>query len=321
MLSHFLTIADLTPDDFGRLIQTASRLKDDWRRGRGKPLLHDKTLGMIFQKPSLRTRVSFDMAMLQLGGHALYLSPQEVGLGERESVADVARVLSRYVDAIMARVFAHAHVVELARNSRVPVINGLSDREHPCQALADLFTVYEKQGRLKGLKLAFVGDGNNVARSLMLGCALSGMEFAIAAPSGYQLDGEDVARASALAEQTGGKISLVEDPAFAAQDADVLYTDVWASMGQEEEAAQRAKVFPPYQLNAGLVARADPDVMVMHCLPAHRGQEITDEVIDGSHSVVFLQAENRMHAQKAALVELLSPDSLRHPRGSRKKKR
>jgi ornithine carbamoyltransferase len=321
MLSHFLTIADLTPDEFGRLIQTAAQLKNAWRRGKGKPLLQGKTLGMIFQKPSLRTRVSFDMAMLQLGGHALYLSPQEVGLGQRESVGDVARVLSRYVDAIMARVFAHAHAQELARNSRVPVINGLSDREHPCQALADLFTVYEKRGKLNGLKLAYVGDGNNVARSLMLGCALSGMNFTIAAPPGYQLNDDSIARASVLAEQTGGKISLVEDPIAAVQGADVIYTDVWASMGQEEEAALRARIFPPYQVNAALVARASPDVMVMHCLPAHRGQEITDEVIDGPHSVVFPQAENRMHAQKAILVELLKPGPVKISRGSRKNKR
>jgi ornithine carbamoyltransferase len=317
MPSHFLAIADLSPDEFRQLIQTASQLKNAWQRGKGKPLLENKTLGMIFQKPSLRTRVSFDMAMLQLGGHALYLSPQEIGLGQRESIADVARVLSRYVDAIMARVFSHAQVEELARYSRVPVVNGLSDREHPCQALADLFTVYEKRGDLQGSKLAYVGDGNNVARSLMFGCALSGMEFAIAAPRGYQLDDESVVRASALAEQTGGAISLLEDPALASQDADVLYTDVWASMGQEEETALRAKVFPPYQLNGALVARAKPDVIAMHCLPAHRGQEITDEVIDGPHSVVFDQAENRMHAQKAVLVELLTPSSIRTSRRRR----
>ena len=311
MLSHFLAIADLTPGEFNQLLLVASQLKRDWRRGKPKPLLENKTLGMIFQKPSLRTRVSFDMAMLQLGGHALYLSPQEIGLGQRESIADVARVLSRYVDAVMARVFAHAHVEELARNSRVPVVNGLSDREHPCQALSDLFTVFEKRGNLNGLRLAYVGDGNNVAKSLMYSCALSGMEFAIAAPPGYQLNDVDVNRASAAAERTGGKVSLSEDPAQAAHHADVLYTDVWASMGQEDETAARASIFPPYQLNAALVAQAKPDVLVMHCLPAHRGQEITDEVIDGPHSIVFDQAENRMHAQKAILVQLLNPRPVR----------
>jgi ornithine carbamoyltransferase len=306
MLSHFLAVADLSPDEFNQLLETAARLKKDWRRGKSKPLLENKTLGMVFQKPSLRTRVSFDMAMLQLGGHALYLSPQEIGLGQRESVADVARVLSHYVDIIMARVFAHAHVEELARYSRVPVINGLSDSEHPCQALADLFTIFEKRGALKGLKLAYVGDGNNVAKSLMYASALAGMEFAIASPPGYQLREADVKRASAISERTGGKIGLFKDASLAAHDADALYTDVWASMGQEEEASVRAGIFPPYQLNSGLVALASPDVLVMHCLPAHRGQEITDDVIDGPHSVVFDQAENRMHAQKGILVELLS---------------
>ena len=319
MLCDYLAVGDLTPAEFNGLIETAAQLKKDWRRGKVKPLLENKTLGMIFQKPSLRTRVSFDMAMLQLGGHALYLSPQEIGLGQRESIADVARVMAGYVDAIMARVFAHAHVTELAHYSSKPVVNGLSDYEHPCQALADLFTVYEKKGDLKGLKLAFVGDGNNVARSLMLACALTGMEFAIAAPPGYQLDDESVAHASALAKQTGGKIQLLESPQVAAQQADVLYTDVWASMGQEQEAQQRAQVFPPYQLNAALVACAKPDVIVMHCLPAHRGSEITDDVIDGPHSVVFDQAENRMHAQKAILVELLNPQGVKRST-SRKKK-
>jgi ornithine carbamoyltransferase len=317
MVAHFLAIADLTPDQFEQLLQTAAQLKKAWHHGSPKPLLENKTLGMIFQKPSLRTRVSFDTAMLQLGGHALYLSPQEIGLGQRESIADVARVLSRYVDVIMARVFAHAHVEELARYSQVPVINGLSDKEHPCQALADLFTVFEKRGALRGLKLAFVGDGNNVAKSLMYACMLSGMEFAIATPAGYQLGEEEVDRASAVAKRTGGRISLFEDPARAARDADVLYTDVWASMGQEEEAAARARIFPPYQINSQLVALAKPDVLVMHCLPAHRGMEITDEVIDGSHSVVFDQAENRMHSQKAILVELLNPGAVT----KRKKKR
>ncbi|MGB8644669.1 MAG: ornithine carbamoyltransferase [Anaerolineae bacterium] len=307
MLKHYLAIANSSPDEFNQLLRTAADLKTAWRQGKDQPLLARKTLAMVFQKPSLRTRVSFDMAMIQLGGQALYLSPQEIGLGQRESVADVSRVLSRYVDAIMARVFAHKHVEELAQYSRVPVINGLSDLEHPCQALADLFTVYEKRGNLKGLKLAFLGDSNNVSRSLMLACALTGMDFAIAAPPGYQFKDESVTQARVLAQQTGSKIELLEDPRAAAQDADVLYTDVWASMGQEEETAQRAKVFPPYQLNRALLDYARPDALVLHCLPAHRGSEITDEVIDGPHSVVFDQAENRMHAQKAILVELLNP--------------
>jgi ornithine carbamoyltransferase len=307
-MEHFLTIVELTSEDFHHLLQLAVRLKKDWRRGRAKPLLQNKTLGMIFQKPSLRTRVSFDLAMLQLGGHALYLSPNEIGLGQRESTADVARVLSRYVDAIMARVFAHQDIMDLAQFSRVPVINGLSDREHPCQALGDLLTVYEHKGDLRGLKLVFLGDGNNVARSLMFACALTGMEFAIASPPGYQLNDESVTQASGIAEKTGGRISLLQDPLRAAEDADVLYTDVWASMGQEREAQLRAQIFPPYQINQALVERAKPDVVVMHCLPAHRGAEITDEVMDGEHSAVFDQAENRMHAQKAVLVEVLNPE-------------
>lgn len=307
VLTHFLSISELSPDDLGRLLRTAAQLKDEWRLGKSKRLLESKTLGMIFEKPSLRTRVSFDMAMLQLGGHALYLSPQEIGLGQRESVPDVARVLSGYVDAIMARVFSHTHIEELARSARVPVINGLSDREHPCQALADLFTVLEKKHRLHGLKMAFVGDGNNVAKSLMYACALSGMDFAIATPPGYELAKYNIDQAASMAAAMGGSINVNVDPAIAVQGADVLYTDVWASMGQENEAAERGKIFPPYQLNGALLARAKPDAIVMHCLPAHRGQEITDEVIDGPHSVVFDQAENRMHAQKAVLVELLAP--------------
>lgn len=305
MLTHFVAIADLTPSDFARLIKLAAVLKKNTRSNRS--LLSDQVLGMIFQKPSLRTRVSFDVAMLQLGGHALYLSPQEIGLGQRESVADVARVVSRYVNCIMARVFEHAHVIGLADYSNVPVINGLSDLEHPCQALADLFTVYEHRGKLKGLKLAFLGDANNVARSLMFACALSGMHFVCASPNGYAMDEASLHRAEQMVALTGGSVDMTEDPAQAARDADVLYTDVWASMGQESEQALRAAIFPPYQLNALRLGDAKPDALVMHCLPAHRGMEITDELLDGPNSVVFDQAENRMHAQKAVLVELMNP--------------
>lgn len=305
-MEHFLTIAELSPRQLKGLLSLAKRTKDEWKAKGNRPRLKNKTLGMIFQKPSLRTRVSFDMAMLQLGGQALYLSPQEIGLGQRESVADVARVVSRYVDGIMARVFAHAHVQELARHSSVPVINGLSDWEHPCQALGDMFTVFERRPRLKGLRIAFFGDGNNVARSLMFACALVGCEFVIASPEGYTLDELSVQAARRIGDKTGGRVHLLRDPAQAAQEADVLYTDVWASMGQESEAAERARVFPPYQVNAALLARANHNAIVMHCLPAHRGMEITDDVMDGPHSVVFDQAENRMHAQKAVLIELMS---------------
>jgi ornithine carbamoyltransferase len=305
-MKHYLAMAELAPRELEQLLTLARKLKTEWKRGGNKPLLKNKTLGMIFQKPSLRTRVSFDMAMLHLGGQALYLSPNEIGLGQRESIADVARVLSRYVDVIMARVFAHSHVVELAEYSRVPVINGLSDHEHPCQALADVLTISEHCGKLKGLKVAFLGDGNNVARSLMFACALSGAHFVCASPPEYALDKPSVAHARTLAQQTGGSVELFVDPKAAARDADVLYTDTWASMGQEAEAATRANIFPPYQVNAALVKLAKPTVIVMHCLPAHRGQEITDEVMDGPHSVVFDQAENRLHAQKAILVTLLT---------------
>jgi ornithine carbamoyltransferase len=302
-MKHFLAIADLTPAELAQYLSVAKKLKAEWRRGGNKPILKNKTLGMVFQKPSLRTRVSFDMGMLHLGGHALYLSPNEIGLGQRESIADVSRVLSRYVDGIMARVFAHAHVVELATYASVPVINGLSDQEHPCQALADVLTIVEHLGKVKDLKVVFFGDGNNVARSLMYACALGGARFVCASPHGYALDDASVD----LARQMGGDVTLTKDPQAAARDADVLYTDVWASMGQEEEAAERARIFPPYQLNTALVALAKPKSIVLHCLPAHRGAEITDEVADGPHSALFDQAENRMHAQKAVLATLMAP--------------
>jgi ornithine carbamoyltransferase len=308
-MNHFLTLGDLTPDQFMRLLDLAIKLKTELgKKGRNKPLLEGKTLGMIFQKPSLRTRVSFDMAMLQLGGHALYLSPNEISLGKRESVADVARVLSRYVDGIEARVFAHADVVELAKYSRVPVVNGLSDYSHPCQGAADLLTIYERFGKLEELKVTCIGDGNNVATSLAFGCALTGAHFVIASPEGYEMNEAVVAKANEMARSTGSTITLLRDPVEAVRDADVVYTDVWTSMGQEEETERRLKAFAPaYQVNADLVRHAARGYIVMHCLPAHRGQEITDEVCDDEkHSALWDQAENRMHAQKAILVELLA---------------
>ena len=304
-MKHLLSIADLSADEVWQILNLARELKEEWREGGNKPILKGKTLGMIFQKPSLRTRVSFEMGMIHLGGQALYLSPAEIKLGVRESVADVARVLSRYVDGIMARVFAHRHIEELAAYSRVPVINGLSDYNHPCQALSDLFTIWEKRGELKGVKLAYVGDGNNVAASLLFAAAKVGMDIALASPEGYELGDDVVKLGREFAAQSGSKIKLLTDPAAAVRGADVIYTDVWVSMGQEEETEKRLKDFVPYQVNAALVAQAKPDVMVMHCLPAHRGQEITDEVADGPHSVLFDQAENRMHAQKAILALLM----------------
>jgi len=308
-MNHLLTLGDLDPDEFMGLLDLAVKLKKELRKkGRNKPRLEGQTLGMIFQKPSLRTRVSFDMAMIQLGGQALYLSPNEISLGKRESVADVARVLSRYVDGIEARVFAHADVVELAQYSRVPVVNGLSDYSHPCQGAADLLTIYERFGKLEGLKVTFVGDGNNVATSLAFGCALTGAHFVLASPEGYDLSAAVAVKATEMGKATGSTITTLRDPFEAVRDADVIYTDVWTSMGQEEETEKRLRAFAPtYQVNAELVSHAAPGYIVMHCLPAHRGQEITDEVCDDpEHSALWDQAENRMHAQKAILVELMA---------------
>jgi ornithine carbamoyltransferase len=302
----FIALSDIPTEELWRLLQLARDLKAEWQAGGNRPLLKGKALGMIFQKPSLRTRVSFEMGMLHLGGNALYLSPNEIGLGGRESVADVARVLSGYVQGIMARVFSHDHVVQLARYSRVPVINGLSDYNHPCQAFSDFFTIWEKLGRLEGVKLAFVGDGNNVATSLLLGGAKLGMDVRIGTPPGYELKDKVVSLARQLAKQSGATVTTTNDPVAAVAGADVIYTDVWASMGQEAEKAQRAATFPPYQVNSRLLAAAGSGAIVMHCLPAHRGDEITDEVADGPQSALFDQAENRMHAQKALLADLLA---------------
>ena len=303
---HLISVADLSPRDVQRVVDVALQTKN----GQSVSILGGKTLALLFEKPSLRTRVSFDVAMQQLGGHALYLSPAEVGLGEREPVADVARVLSRYVDAIAARTFKHETVEELARWADVPVINALSDGEHPCQALADLLTIYEKKDRWRGLVLAFVGDGNNVARSLMLGSAMVGMEFRIASPQGYCVSRALVDKAESLAAASGAAVVCVESPQEAVRGADVVYTDVWASMGQEKEQVERRRAFSGYQVNAELLALASPDAIVMHDLPAHRGEEIADEVIEGPQSVVFDQAENRLHAQKAVLALILGGEGV-----------
>ncbi|MBN1246819.1 MAG: ornithine carbamoyltransferase [Anaerolineae bacterium] len=301
-MKHFLTLADLDPKTMRAILDLAVQIKQAWRDGGNKPYLQGKVLGMIFQKPSLRTRVSFDVAMLQLGGNALYLSPDEIQLGKRESVADVARVVSRYVNVVMARVFGHYDVVELAKYASVPIINGLSDFAHPCQGMADFLTILEHKGDFAGRKLAYLGDGNNVSTSLLFGAALLGMDFTIATPRGYELHPATWAIGERLAAQTGATITATYDPAEAATGADVIYTDTWASMGQEAEAEKRRRVFPPFQVNDDKLALAKDDVIVMHCLPAHRGEEITDAVADGPHSVLFDQAENRLHAQKAILV-------------------
>ena len=306
MKTDLLVLADLTPQALSDLLALARRLKAEWAAGGNEPILGGRTLAMIFQKPSLRTRVSFEMGMRHLGGHAIYLGPDEISLGKRESVADVARVLSRYVDGIMARVHAHDHVVQLARWASIPVINGLSDYNHPCQGLTDLLTIQEKLGRLAGVRLAYVGDGNNVLTSLLFGGALTGMEVVAATPAGYAPSKTVLAKALNIATQTGATLRVTADPTEAVAGADVVYTDTWTSMGQEAEAEARRQAFAGFQVNVALLAGATPDVGVMHCLPAHRGVEITDEVADGPHSWLFDQAENRLHAQKAVLVELLA---------------
>ncbi len=301
--TDLLEIAQLGKVEIDAIFETTRMLKEVVPPERQRGILEGRTLAMIFEKPSLRTRVSFETGIFQLGGHGIYLSPNDIGLGKRESVADVARTLDRMCDIIMARVFEHEKVIELAKYSRVPVINALSDLEHPCQALADLYTVKEKKDDLAGLKLAFIGDGNNVAHSLMLLCAKVGMNFAIACPEGYE-PAEDVLVSARSAIQPGTSVEVVRDPREAADGADVIYTDVWASMGQEDEAEKRAKAFADYQVNSALMACAKPDAIFMHCLPAHRGSEVTDDVVDSPQSVVFDEAENRLHVQKAVMALL-----------------
>jgi len=303
-MKHFLDISEHSPDELQDLLDLAIRLKKEYFSSGNIPLFKGKVLGMIFQKPSLRTRVSFDMAMRHMGGDALYLSPDEIGLGKRESIADVSRVLSGYVQAIMARVFEHAHILELAKWSTIPVINGLSDYSHPCQAMADALTIEEKFGKAKGLNVAFVGDGNNVAVSLMQISVKLGWNFSIANPEGYDMPTGSVEQAKTAALKSKSNLTFLRDPYKAVLNAQVIYTDTWTSMGQEQETARREAVFPPYQVNEQLVHEADKDVIVMHCLPAHRNHELTDEVADGPHSVIFKQAHNRLHAQKAVLARL-----------------
>jgi ornithine carbamoyltransferase len=298
-----LSVVDLGSDEAEQLIEQALVMK----QGGMRCLLPWRSVALLFEKPSLRTRVSFDLAVTQLGGHCLYLSPQEVGLGHREPVADVARVLSRYVDCIVARVFSHDTLAGLAQHATVSVINALSDREHPCQAMADFLTIRERKGQLRGVKLAYVGDGNNVARSLALLSAMMGVEFTIASPEGYQLDASTLSEARCIAAANGCGVTVTDDPMRAVQDADVVYTDTWTSMGQEDEAAVRRKAFAGFQVNSALMARARPDVVFMHCLPAHQGEEVTSDVLNGKSSVVFDQAENRLHIQKAILAQILIP--------------
>ncbi len=297
-----LSISDLNRNDIRSLLADAGDIK---ARGRLSWLDSKMILALIFEKPSLRTRVSFEVAMRQLGGQTIYLSPAEVGLGERESVPDVARVLSRYVDCIAARTFSHHTLEILADYSAVPVINALSDVEHPCQALADLLTIHEKKGDLQGLTLAYIGDGNNVANSLLLATALSGMNFRIASPAGYTIQEGILDQAQKYAQDSGSEILCTDEPALAVRGADIVYTDVWTSMGQEAETEERCRVFSDYQVNSELLSLAKEDALLMHPLPAHRGLEVTDDVLDSLHSVVFDQAENRLHIQKALLLQML----------------
>ena len=305
-MKHFLELASVPTGELRDLLELALQLKAEWKAGGNRPVLQGNTLGMIFLKPSLRTRVSFEMAMKHLGGGAIMLGPQEIGLGVRESIPDVARVLSGYVDGIMARVFDHADVVQLAEYSSVPVINGLSDGYHPCQALGDMLTIHEHFGALDGLRLAFVGDGNNVAASVALACAHFGVSFSIATPEGYEMQRPVREQAFGIAGRNGSVLEMGTRPQVAVSKADVVYTDTWVSMGQEAEAAERAGEFDAYQVNEELLRHANSNAIVMHCLPAHRGDEITDKVMDGAQSKVFQQAENRMHAQKAILARLLA---------------
>ena len=300
-----LSMLDVETDLIG-LLELALTIKRRRMAGEASEPLRGKTLGMIFEKASTRTRVSFEVGMTQLGGHAIYLNPQDTQLGRGETIADTARVLSRYVDGIMYRAFRHQDMLDLARWATVPVINGLDDVEHPCQVVSDLLTVLEKRGKLEGLRLAYLGDGNNVAHSLLLGGALSGMTVAVATPKGYEPDRQIVAKAKEAASRHGGKIEILHDPKVAAEAADVLYTDVWVSMGMEKEKEDRLRAFREFALDERIVAAAVPEVLVMHCLPAHRGLEIADSVIDGPRSVVFDQAENRLHAQKAILARFLA---------------
>jgi len=301
--TDFLSVRDMSGKEILATLSLARSMKANRRKYR--KVLDGKALALILEKPSLRTRASFDVGIQQLGGFSLYLSPAEISLGKRESIHDVAKNLERMVEGIMIRTFAHQIVLDLAKYANVPVINGLSDYSHPCQAIADFMTLQEKKKKLKGLKLCYVGDGNNVAHSLMFAGARLGVNVTVACPPGYEPNAAATGQAMEDAKETGARIDIVHDPLEGVKNADAVYTDVWASMGQEAEAEVRRKVFTPYQVNSSLMAKAKRDAIFMHCLPAHRGDEVTDEVIDSKQSVVFDEAENRLHAQKAILYQLM----------------
>jgi ornithine carbamoyltransferase len=304
MRRDLLAICDLQPGELDQIVKTAVAMKRDGSAS----LLAGRTVALLFERPSLRTRVSFEVGVAQLGGRCIYLSPQEIGLGQREPLRDVARVLSRYVDALVVRTPSQETLAELAHWAEIPVVNALSDHEHPCQALADMLTIFEAKGRFQGLKVAYFGDGNNVARSLLFACSQLGASLTLASPPGYELSPDDFAKANAVAA-SGAVPKAVEDPVEAATGADVLYTDVWTSMGQEGESRARRKAFRGYTVDRTLLAHAATDAIVMHDLPAHRGEEISDDVIESAQSVVFQQAENRLHAQKAALALILEANT------------
>lgn len=305
-MQDLISLHDLTSEEVQNLLKLGLKLKSELKSGIPHPILKGKTLGMIFTKSSTRTRVSFEVGMTQLGGYPLFLSSNDIQLGRGESIYDTANVLSRYLDGIMIRTYDHQDVIDLAEHADIPVINALTDLLHPCQVLADLMTTYEHKGKLEGLKMAYIGDGNNMAHSIMYGCAKVGMDCAIAAPKGYQCNGEVVENAKADFAQSGRTLLLTEDPAEAIANADVVYTDTWVSMGQESEKAERLKIFTPYQVNKELFAKAKDDAVFMHCLPAYRGYEVTEDVIDGPQSVIFDEAENRLHAQKAVMATLMA---------------
>lgn len=302
----FLSLHDFTTEEIYQILDLAAELKEKQKNGEEHHILKGKTLGMIFEKSSTRTRVSFEVGMYQLGGSALFLSNRDLQIGRGEPIRDTARVLSRYLDGIMIRTFEGSKVEELADFASIPVINALTDEEHPCQVLADLQTIREHKGELKGLKMVYIGDGNNMVNSLMHGCAKVGMDISVATPAGYEPMESMVAEAMEDAKAFGSKVEITQDILAAAKDADVVYTDVWASMGQEGEAEKRQKAFKDYQVNAAVMAAAKPDAIVLHCLPAHRGEEITDEVIESKQSVIFDEAENRLHAQKAVMALVMA---------------
>lgn len=304
-MKHLLTLHDWTTEEILNTLKLANQLKDEQKKGIAHPHLKGKTLGMIFSKSSTRTRVSFEVGMYQLGGSALFLSANDIQLGRGESIYDTANVLSRFLDGIMIRTFAQSDVEDLAKYGSIPIINGLTDLVHPCQILADFQTVLEHKGKLAGLKMAFIGDGNNIAHSLLYGCAKVGMNLSIATPEGYECNADVVKNALADAEKTGAKITLTHSPEEAIADADAVYADTWVSMGQESEKEEKVKIFMPYQINGELFAKAKSDAIFLHCLPAYRGYEVTEEVIDGPNSVIFDEAENRLHAQKAVMVQLM----------------